>query len=83
VRGDLLLQRGGRPGGLEDHVPAGDERLHAAQPELLEQLLEPRHLDRVAADVDRAQERHVTLAARAHRLSPFWAVGPADSSSNQ
>jgi hypothetical protein len=50
---------------LEDHVPAGDERLDVLEAELLEKLLEAIHLDGVTAKVDAAQQRDVSRHAAA------------------
>src|SRR2546423_4228859 len=54
---------------MEDDVAAGDERLHLGKTERLEQTAQMIHLDRVAADIDGAQEcyvfRHGSASERA------------------
>ena len=44
---------------MEDDVAAGDKRLHIGKTERREQAAQMIHLDRVAADIDGAQECYV------------------------
>src|SRR5262249_22440095 len=62
---DLLFERlSVRSGRFEHHIPARDKGLDAGKPKCLDQRAQVVHLDGMAANIDRTQERDIAVHRR-------------------